>query len=152
MCEYCGCRQVEAIADLMDEHLALLDLAGDLRRALVAGHLDAARGSLSRLLPLLSSHVVAEEAGVFAALKEQGDFADEVEELEGEHVGLDAAFTGLDLSSPTVLEELDEAVADLRDHIDREDLGVFPVAVVTLGATGWSIVDAARSGRRAASV
>ena len=35
MCEYCGCRQVEPIADLMDEHMVLLEVAGDLRRALL---------------------------------------------------------------------------------------------------------------------
>lgn len=33
MCEYCGCRQVEPIAELMDEHMTLLELAGDLRGA-----------------------------------------------------------------------------------------------------------------------
>jgi hypothetical protein len=29
-------------------------------------------------------------------------------------------------------------------HIDKENLGVFPVAVVTLRARDWAIVDAAR--------
>ena len=33
---------------------------------------------------------------------------------------------------------------DLDTHVEREDLGIFPVSVVTLGATGWATVDDAR--------
>lgn len=33
---------------------------------------------------------------------------------------------------------------DLDAHVEREDLGIFPVSVVTLGATGWATVDEAR--------
>ncbi len=29
----------------------------------------------------------------------------------------------------------------LEAHIEREDLGIFPVSVVTLGAVGWDIVE-----------
>ncbi len=32
---------------------------------------------------------------------------------------------------------------DLDVHVEREDLGIFPVSVVTLGATGWAVVEAA---------
>ena len=149
MCEYCGCRQVEPIAELMDEHLALLDLAGDLRRALLAGDLSTAEELRGRLVVLLTSHVGLEEEGVFAALKAHGDFVDQVVELEEEHVTLDATFGALDLTGPDVVPLLDRAVADLSEHIDKEDLGIFPVAVVTLGATGWAIVDQARTARAA---
>lgn len=31
----------------------------------------------------------------------------------------------------------------LAVHVEREDLGIFPVSVVTLGAIGWSVVEAA---------
>ena len=34
---------------------------------------------------------------------------------------------------------------DLAVHVEREDLGIFPVSVVTLGATGWAIVDRAHT-------
>ena len=34
---------------------------------------------------------------------------------------------------------------DLAAHIDREDYGIFPVSVVTLGAAGWTTVDRAHS-------
>ena len=143
MCEYCGCRQVEPIADLMDEHMRLLEIAGDLRRALLAGDRVRAVARRTALVDLLSSHTSREEAGVFTALRAQGEYVDEVDALEGEHVSLDQAVAAIDLDSPTAVHGLDRLVADLSDHIDKENLGIFPVAVVTLGATGWATVERA---------
>lgn len=145
MCEYCGCRQVEPIAELMDEHLTLLEIAGNLRRSLVQQEVARALAERRALVDLLGRHTGREEAGVFTALREQGDFADQVDELEGEHVSLDLAFAALDLDAPTALDDLDRLVETLRLHIDKEDLGIFPVAVVTLGATGWATVDRAHT-------
>lgn len=143
MCEYCGCRQVEPLADLMDEHLRLLEITGDLRRDLDAGDHSAAAAKRTELVDLLGAHTRREEAGIFAALRAQGDYVDEVDALEGEHVSLDRAVAALDLDAPDAVETLDRVVADLSDHIDKENLGIFPVAVVTLGATGWEVVERA---------
>ena len=41
MCEYCGCRQIAPLAELMDEHMALLDIASDVQIAI--GHRDHER-------------------------------------------------------------------------------------------------------------
>ena len=76
MCEHCGCRGVEPIARLMDEHFALLDLAGDVRRSLQDGDRTSAMAALGQLGDKLLRHVAGEERGVFAALKEQGDFSE----------------------------------------------------------------------------
>ncbi|HSJ20003.1 MAG TPA: hemerythrin domain-containing protein [Nocardioidaceae bacterium] len=143
MCEYCGCRQVEPLADLMDEHLRLLEIAGDLRRDLEAGDRADAAECRDELVGLLTVHRRREEAGIFAALRAQGDYVDEVDALESEHVTLDQAVAALDLDAPDAVGMLDRVVADLSDHIDKEDLGIFPVAVVTLGATGWEVVERA---------
>jgi hemerythrin-like domain-containing protein len=143
MCEYCGCRQLEPIAELMDDHMRLLELAGDLRRALVEHDATEAAARRSELVELLAGHTRREEAGVFAALRAQGDYVDEVDLLEGEHVSLDRTVASLDLAAPTAVDVLDRLSAELTDHIDKENLGIFPVAVVTLGATGWGIVERA---------
>ena len=45
MCEYCGCRGVPPIAELMDEHAALVDQAHHVRQALGAG--DHGRGAVA---------------------------------------------------------------------------------------------------------
>ena len=140
MCEHCGCRGVEPIAELMDEHLALLEESAAVRRHLVTGDRPAAVEALRRAGDLLDRHVRREEAGVFTALKEQGDFVDAVEELEAEHDTFDAQLAALDPGAPDFADRVELLLAELSEHIDKENLGIFPVAAVTLGATGWETV------------
>jgi hypothetical protein len=85
MCEYCGCRGVAPIAELMDEHAALVDRASHVRHDLATGDRTSAVARLGVL------------------------------------------------------------VADLERHVGREELGIFPVSVVTLGAAGWETVDRAHA-------
>jgi hemerythrin-like domain-containing protein len=140
MCEHCGCRGVEPLAELMDEHLRLLDLGGDVRRHLVAGDTSAAFEALKVVGRLLDRHVGREERGVFTALKEQGDFVEAVEELEAEHVSFDEQLAALDPDSADFGDRVMELLEELSLHIAKENLGIFPVAVVTLGARGWETV------------
>ncbi len=140
MCEHCGCRGVEPLAELMDEHLALLDLGGDVRRHLVAGDRAAALASLEVVGRLLDRHVGREERGVFTALKDQGDFVEAVEELEAEHLSFDEQLAALDPDDPDFGDRVLALLEELSLHIAKENLGIFPVAVVTLGATGWETV------------
>ncbi|REF37841.1 hemerythrin domain-containing protein [Thermasporomyces composti] len=151
MCEYCGCRQVEPIAQLMDEHFALLDLGGAIRRALRDKGGGAATELLQEFRELLHRHVRLEERGVFAAMKAEGEFVDQVLELEQEHDDLEQALAELDLTDGNVVEVVDRLLAELSEHIDRENLGIFPVAVVSLGATGWEIVTRAHEEQQAAA-
>jgi len=145
MCEHCGCQGVDAIGELRDEHAALQEAAHEVRDALAAGDGPGAAGHLNRMVGNLARHVAREEQGIFTALRDQGEFADEIDALEGEHLALDAAVSSLDPEAsdfePRVLGLLEE----LDVHIEREDLGIFPVSVVTLGATGWATVDRARA-------
>jgi len=136
---------VPAIGELRDEHAALVDAAHDVRRALGAGDRPTAAGHLTRLVANLTRHVEREEQGIFTALREQGDFAEEVEALEGEHLVLDAAVSALDPESLDFEARALGLLEELDAHIEREDLGIFPVSVVTLGATGWATVDRAHA-------
>jgi hemerythrin-like domain-containing protein len=140
MCEYCGCRQIAPLAELMDEHLALLDEAGEVRRAASHRDLDRAGTLLRSLAVLLDRHVRREEDGVFAALKQTGEYLDELAELEQEHRDFHVDLDRLDPADPSFGERMAEIFAHLTDHIDKEDLGIFPVSVVTLGTQGWDVV------------
>ncbi len=143
MCEHCGCRQVPPIGELMEEHGALREQAHRVRRSLAAGDRGAALAELTGLVDRLGRHVRREEAGIFTALRDQGDFVDEVAALEAEHVDLDTDIASLDVDAPDFEARVARLFAVLDEHIEREDLGIFPVSVVTLGATGWAIVDQA---------
>jgi hypothetical protein len=70
-----------------------------------------------------------------------GEFVDEVDELEAEHRDFAATIAGLDVGAATFGATVTRLLDDLDQHVEREDLGIFPVSVVTLGATGWAIVD-----------
>jgi len=140
MCEYCGCRQIEPLAELMDEHLRLLDEAGEVRRAVSVRDPERATTLLRSLGAHLDRHVRREEDGVFAALRRSGEYLDELAELEQEHRDFHDQIDSLDPTDPSFAERFAQIFAHLTDHIDKEDLGIFPVSVVTLGTEGWDLV------------
>ena len=143
MCEYCGCRGVAPIAELMDEHSALVDQAQDVRQALSSEDPATAMSRLIALVAHLDRHVQREEEGIFRAMRGTGEFVDEVDELESEHRDFAATIAGLDVGSPNFGPTVTRLLDDLDQHVEREDLGIFPVSVVTLSANGWAIVDEA---------
>jgi hemerythrin-like domain-containing protein len=145
MCEHCGCRGVEPIGQLMDEHFELLDMSASVRQLLMVDDRGATWDALGQLAAHLLDHVRREEAGVFRALRDQGEFVDAVLELEAEHLSFDEALSQLDLASPDFEGQVNLLLDDLSLHIDKENLGIFPVTVVTLGAKGWATVDAAHA-------
>ena len=144
MCEYCGCRGVEPIAELMDEHYALLDEAHLVRKAMATGDREGATALLKRMVGHLDTHVSREEDGVFAALRDKGEYVEEVEMLEKEHLMLDEGIAGLDPDGPDFERAVSVLLLELDEHIERENLGIFPASVVTLGASGWETVEQAR--------
>ncbi len=145
VCEYCGCREVEPIAELMDEHYALLDDAHLVRKAMASGDREGALAHLRRLVARLDTHVKREEVGVFAALRAKGEYVDEVELLEKEHVQLDSGIAALDPEGPDFERAVSVLLLELDEHVERENLGIFPASVVTLGASGWETVERARA-------
>ena len=145
MCEYCGCRGVPPIAELMDEHSALVSQAHYVRQALGAGDPTAAMSRLTGLVAHLDRHVEREEEGIFRAMRTAGEFLDELDDLEGEHRQFAVAIAALDSHAPDFAARVTRLLDDLDVHVEREDLGIFPVSVVTLGASGWAIVDQAHT-------
>jgi hypothetical protein len=136
---------VPPIAELMDEHMALVDQAHYLRRDLGAGGPAAVKARLADLVADLDRHVRREERGIFRALRAAGEFIDEIDDLEGEHRDLAALIASLDVDSASFGAQVTRLLDDLAVHVEREDLGIFPVSVVTLGASGWAMVDQARA-------
>lgn len=143
MCDYCGCAGVPAVGELIAEHAALLEESHRVKAALRAGDRAGGRALLIRLVAHLDRHVRREETGLFTALREQGEYVDEVASLEADHLDLDATIASLDASAPEFDERVTGMLDELTRHIEREELGVFPVSVVTLGAPGWDLVERA---------
>lgn len=135
---------MEPIAELMDEHTALVDQASFVRHDLGAGDQASAMTRLTGLIACLDRHVSREEAGIFRAMRDADEFVDEIDDLEGEHRDFAATIAALDIDATDFATRVTALLDDLDAHVEREDLGIFPVSVVTLGASGWATVDDAR--------
>ena len=142
MCEHCGCRQFPVVGRLSEDHLRIHEISGRLRRAVRAGDEDAARERLSELTELLIPHVATEESGLFAELRDDQTAREFVERLCDDHDDLAAVLRQPDRERPdwnSVLAGLDQ----LQEHIDKEEYGVFPAAVILLSMPAWERITAA---------
>lgn len=138
MCNYCGCRSFPLIAQLTEEHERITNAAGRLRRAVTQPGADPG-AALDELLALLKPHTSTEETGLFAELRAEGSLAGAVAKLCAEHEDIHGVLGAVDRAAPdwsAVLAALDR----LHRHIDNEEHGLFPAAVIALPIDAWDRV------------
>jgi hemerythrin-like domain-containing protein len=143
MCEYCGCQEVTAIGDLTREHDQVVNLIGEVRSS---GDRDAMAGLARRIATILGPHTEVEEHGLFPALA--ADFGDHIAALEAEHRRIEAVLGEAAAGTPddpTWPRRLMDALAVLREHILKEQDGVFPAALTSLRNEDWEAIDAVRA-------
>lgn len=138
MCSYCGCRSITTIARLTDEHTAIINSAGDLRRATSSGDEAATTTAARALESLLHPHTVAEERGLFAELRLDSEFTAHVDALCTEHHTIEGLLTRVSRGDLGAVEALDKL---LRRHIDKEENGLFPAAAIALDGAAWDRMD-----------
>ena len=134
MCSYCGCDSIEVIGRFMAEHVEIINANGELRTAVHSGDAEALEAARSVVAGLLWPHTVAEEVGLFQVMARDEVYASHIASLCAEHESLAvhlAAITPGDRAAMTLFEN------ELRDHIDKEDNGLFPAAAIALGGPEW---------------
>lgn len=137
MCSYCGCESIEVIGRFMSEHVEIINACGDMRRAVQSGDSGTVRTTAGTLAGLLTPHTKAEEVGLFAVLGRDSEFTDHVARLCAEHTSLDEALIAIAEGS---WEEFNAFERALRDHIDREENGLFPAAAIAFAGPEWTEV------------
>ncbi|GGB65335.1 hemerythrin [Knoellia flava TL1] len=147
MCHYCGCRDMPLLMDYIAEHERAVDLSGGAVRAMDAGDLHTARRLVSELASELGSHWQGEENGLFAVMARDPLWLAHIEPLVQEHRELEQLLAALDLDSPRDRERLRVAAAELREHIAKEEDGLFPASLTGLDGDEW---DASMAAWRAA--
>ncbi len=158
MCEYCGCQALESIDMLTREHEQVLNLIGDVRAARLVGDVVGQAGLACRIADVLRPHTLVEERALFPALA--ADFPDQIAVLEAEHRLIEAPLaeaaraiaSGAPPADPTWPDRLTQVLTVLREHIFKEQDGVFPAALATLSTADWEAVDAARLAAAVAAV
>ncbi|MCX4570835.1 hemerythrin domain-containing protein [Streptomyces albogriseolus] len=147
MCEYCGCQSLASIEELTREHDEVVRLISHLRLAQRAGDVAGMAQHARGIAAVLGPHTQVEEHGLFPAMA--GDFPDQIAALEAEHRRIEAvlaeAADGVTPADPTWPDRLVEAMAMLRDHILKEQDGVFPAALAHLNTEEWEAVEAVRA-------
>lgn len=146
MCDYCGCQDLDAIAELTAEHDAVVTLSGQARRALQTGDLDLAADGARAIVAILRPHTAVEEGALFPAMVE--GFGAHVAGLVDEHRRIEqvlAESADCIPGDPFWPRRLEQTLVMLREHIIKEQDGVFPAALATLSAAQWDQVDAARA-------
>lgn len=147
MCEYCGCQEVPAIAQLTAEHDAIVNLIGDVRAALGDGRVADAAAACRRALDILVPHTYVEEVALFPPLR--AEFADQIDGLVAEHRSIEAVLAearGGTPTDPAWPQRVLAALHDLREHILKEQDGVFPASLAILEPDDWERLDRARLG------
>jgi mannose/cellobiose epimerase-like protein (N-acyl-D-glucosamine 2-epimerase family) len=137
---------VTAIADLTREHDMVVNLVGEVRTAHAARDTTRMAELARRITAILEPHTHVEEHGLFPALA--ADFPDHITALQAEHrhieavLGEAAADTPAD---PTWPDRLITTLDLLREHILKEQDGVFPAALAALAPADWDVIDTIRA-------
>jgi hemerythrin-like domain-containing protein len=149
MCEYCGCQQIATIGELTAEHDAVVAEMSHVRTHLGAGRMPEAAASVRRMAGILDPHTRVEEEGLFPELATE--FPDHIAALRAEHREVEGVLAeardGVPLD-PTWPERLLATFEVLREHILKEQDGVFPAALASLDGAQWERVEAVRSRSR----
>ncbi len=139
MCSYCGCDSIEVIGRFMGEHVEIINATGVLRRAVDSGDQEQLAAARAGVAALLWPHTTAEEGGLFRVLARDEGFADHIATLCGEHELLDGYLAALAPGDVAAMTRFENA---LREHIDKEDNGLFPAAAIALDGPQWVEVHA----------
>ena len=147
MCEYCGCQEVTAIAELTQEHDTVVGMFAGARAAVGARDVAAAAAVARSIAEVLGPHTRVEEDGLFPILAME--FPDEVAALREEHRRIEAVLAEAAADVPTDPfwpDRLLVALTVLRTHILKEQDGVFPAALASLRPADWERVERVRAG------
>ncbi len=143
MCQYCGCRAIETIGRLTQEHVEIRNTIGSIRRAATAGDPPAALVALQELAAILRAHDAVEELSVYPAMARREQYREKVDILFEEHDDVDAAIEralarAQEIGPETVdWEGLLTVLWTLSEHIEHEENGMFPAAAVELDPGEW---------------
>lgn len=145
MCEYCNCQAIPAIATLTEEHDDALDHIRAATAAIHSGDARQLQDSCSQLAALLGPHTAVEEQALFPAMRV--DFPDQMRDLYRDHEVIDCALaeaTSAGDRSAGWEQRLEAALRRLREHIHKEQDGVFPAALSTLTTAQWEQLEQVR--------
>ena len=146
MCEYCGCQALASIDELTREHDLVVSLISQVRSASAASDIPRMAELARRIAAVLGPHTQVEEYGLFPAM--EADFPGHIAVLRDEHRRVEAvleeASSGIP-ADPAWPGRLTGTLGMLRQHILKEQDGVFPAALASLATSDWEVIEKVRA-------
>jgi hemerythrin-like domain-containing protein len=152
MCQNCGCLANTLINELTEEHDRVVELIRSAGEHQKAGRGAEAISDCHRISAILAPHTIVEEAGLFRELFDE--FPGQLAELIDEHRQIEQVMAEAAEAPDTLLKDpswpgrLHTALAQLREHILKEQDGIFPAAVIALDGEQWERVQIVRERSR----
>jgi hemerythrin-like domain-containing protein len=143
MWDYCGCQDLSSIDEPTREHNQILGLISDMRAARAEGDMPRMADLARKIAAVLYPHTEVEEKGLFPALSTET--SGQIARLAAEHRRIDAVLAEASAGTPedaTWPDRLIKTLGVLRQHIFREQDGVFPAALASLHARDREAVEA----------
>ena len=137
MCHYCGCRQIPLIRDYIAEHDRVLELGGEGVRAIDHGDMDTARRCVTEMAAGLAAHWMGEENGIFRVMQRDEEYAEYIAALVSEHRELAELLETVDVADAADQQRIRIALVELREHISKEEDGLFPTSLTALTGRDW---------------
>ena len=138
MCDYCDCRSAKEIAELSADHEQLLELLGQLGRAVRADDESVVPVVLAEVAAILLPHAAREERGVFHQLRVADIDGAYLDRFEDDHHRVHAL---LDADGSDWRGCAADLIELLEDHIFREETDLFPVARAVLPPSAWDAIE-----------
>lgn len=148
MCQYCGCQALRCIEELTREHDAVLDLVRTATAAAGASDAPSAGATCTALSRLLRPHTAVDEQALFPPMAREHPA--HVGTLLAEHAEAEAMFNEMTAATTPArgwedrLLRLLRTLEMLRNHVLKEQDGLFPAALSILTSAEWDDVDAVR--------
>jgi hemerythrin superfamily protein len=143
MCQYCGCRDIETVGLLTEDHVEIQNHCGDTRRAVEAGDFKKAAQLARKLKAIFAIHNAVEEQALYLSIGRNEEFADKTGDLFDEHDELDELIDDIIRHDDDgTLDQVDwkrvlDAYDVLYEHIIAEENGLFPAAAIMFDPADW---------------
>jgi hemerythrin-like domain-containing protein len=146
MCEYCGCQQIAVLGELTREHDGVVTLVGQAQKALTDRRQEDVVTCCRQILAILAPHTVVEEEGLFPEMS--SEYPEHIGALRSEHREIEKVLGEAGdrfPDDPTWPQRLSGVFVLLREHILKEQDGVFPAALIALDGDQWERIEALRA-------
>lgn len=140
MCSYCGCRSIALVGKLMDDHEFVTNMFTEMRASAQARDADRLRHAAQVFKDEFVPHGELEERTIFVEMRADEAFTEAIDQLIVDHRELTQWLDRLIGGDFDLYHRFENR---MRDHMDREDNGLFPASAIMIDGPTWESLNEA---------